>query len=156
MSDQRPKTVFIRKDTPLPRTSSIETEAFLPGWLLVRNLDRQEITREIDGAGWNFFYLAGQTKVTVFGREGLRGLRRAVKTILVRQEGRKFNSLELTKVVSRRFLGIPFITVTAHSRHIQEGIALVAPKRFVLRMPALPLRPSIGERQQPSPAAVSQ
>src|SRR5438876_206615 len=61
-------------------------------------------------------------------------LRRAVKCVLAKQKGQKFNSLEITKVVSKRFLGIPFMSVTGHSRHIQQGVGLVSAKDFVLRM----------------------
>src|SRR5258707_9162256 len=132
----RTRTIFIREGAPLPTTLAIESEAFLPGWRVVKNLDRQALTREVEGAHWNFFYLAGEMRATVFGREGLGALRRAVKGVLAKQEGQKFNSLEITKVVSKRFLGIPFISVTAHFRHIQQGIGLVPAKDFVLRMPA--------------------
>ena len=132
------RTVFIREDTALPTTLSIESEPFLPGWLVVKNLDRQALTREVEGVNWNFFYLAGEIRATVFGRAGLGALRRAVKCVLAKQEGQKFNSLEITKVVSKRFLGIPFMSVTAHSRHIQQGIGLVPAKDFVLRVPATP------------------
>jgi hypothetical protein len=74
-------------------------------------------------------------RATVFGREGLGALRRAVKCVLAKQEGQKFNSLEITKRVSKRFLGIPFMSVAAHSRHIQQGVGLVPAKDLVLRMP---------------------
>lgn len=135
MSDMnRTRTVFIREGTPLPTRLSIQTEAFLPGWRVVKDLDRQALTRELEGANWNFFYLAGEMRATVFGREGLGTLRRAVRRVLAKQVGQRFNSLELTKVVSRRFLGIPFMSVTAHSRHIQRDICLVPAKDFVLRM----------------------
>jgi hypothetical protein len=132
----RTKTVLIREDTRLPTTLAIESEAFLPGWRVVKNLDRQALTREVERANWNFFYLAGEIRATVFGREGLGSLRRAVKCVLAKQEGQKFNSLEITKIVSKRFLGIPFMSVTAHSRHIQQGVGLVPAKDFALRMPA--------------------
>jgi hypothetical protein len=136
MSDiNRTRIIFIKEDTPLPETLSIVSEAFLPGWQVVKNLDRQALTREVEGANWNFFYLAGEMRATVFGREGLGTLRRAVKCILAKQEGQKFNSLEITKIVSKRFLGIPFLSVAAHSRHIQQGVGLVPAKDFVLRMP---------------------
>src|SRR5438309_8441719 len=128
-------TILIREDTRLPANLSIESEAFLPGWRVVKNLDRQALTREVEGANWNFFYLAGEIRATVLGRNQPRTLRRAVKCVLAKQEGQKFNSLEITKVVSKRFLGIPFMSVTAHSRHIQQGIGLVPAKDFVLRMP---------------------
>ncbi len=132
----RAKTVLIREDTPLPENLSIESEAFLPGWRVVKNLDRSTLAQNIEGANWNFFYLAGAMRATVLGRDRPGTLRRAVKRVLARQEGQRFNSLEITKVVSKRFLGIPFTSVTAHSRHIQQGIALVPAKDSVLRMPA--------------------
>ena len=137
-STNRTRTIFIREDIRLPATLSIESEAFLPGWRVVKNLDRQALTREVEGANWNFFYLAGEMRATVFGREGLGALRRAVKCVLAQQEGQKFNSLEITKIVSKRFLGIPFMSVTAHSRHIQQGVGLAPAKDFVLSMPAAP------------------
>src|SRR5258708_11284417 len=132
----RTMTIFIKEDTPLPTNRPIESEAFLPGWRVVKNLDRQALTREVEGANWNFFYLAGEIRATVLGRDRSRTLRRAVKCVLAKQEGQKFNSLEITKVVSKRFLGIPFMSVAAHSRHLQQGIGLVPAKDFVSRMPA--------------------
>src|SRR2546429_9129826 len=40
----------------------------------------------------------------------------------------------VARVVSNRSLGIPFMSVTGHSRHIQQGVGLVSAKDFVLRM----------------------
>ena len=162
MSDlNRTRTIFIKEDTPLPSTLSMESEAFLPGWRVVKNLDRQALTREVERANWNFFYLAGEIRATVFGRDRLGTLRRAVKRLLAKQEEQKFkfNSLEITKVISKRFLGIPFTRVTAHSRHIQQGIGLVPAKDFVLRMPAA-AAPSVvlnsGEQQPHGEVATKQ
>jgi len=134
----RTMTICIKEDTPLPTNLPIESEAFLPGWKVVKNLDRSTLARNIEGANWNFFYLAGEIRATVLGRDRPGTLRRAVRRVLAKQEGQKFNSLEITRVVSKRFLGIPFMSVTAHSRHIQQGIGLVPAKDFVLRMPAAP------------------
>jgi len=134
----RARTILISEDTPLAANLPIESEAFLPGWRVVKNLDRSTLARNIEGANWSFFYLAGEIRATVLGRDRPGTLRRAVKCVLAKQEGQKFNSLEITKVVSKRFLGIPFMSVTAHSRHLQQGIALVPAKDFVLRMPAAP------------------
>jgi hypothetical protein len=134
----RARTILIREDTPLPANLPIESEAFLPGWGAVRNLDGYELGRKIEEAGWNFFYLAGEIGAMALGREGPGTLRRAVKRILAKQEGQKFNSLEVTEIISKRFLGIPFMSVTAHSRHIQQGIGLNLAKDLVLRIPAAP------------------
>jgi hypothetical protein len=131
-------TILIRESTFLPSGLAAETEVFLPGWRVVKNLDRSTLALKIAGANWNFFYLAGGTRATVLGRDRSGTLCRAVKCVLAKQEGQKFNSLEITKVVAKRYLGIPFMSVTAHSRHIQQGIGLVPAKDFVLRMPAAP------------------
>src|SRR5437879_10191882 len=131
-------TVLIRENTLLPAGLAVESEVFLPDWRVVKNLDRSTLARNIESANWSFFYLAGEIRATVLGRDRSGTLRRAVKCVLAKQEGRKFNSLEITKVVSKRFLGIPFMSVTAHSVHIQQGIGLVPAKDFVLRMPAAP------------------
>src|SRR5882672_2891246 len=104
----RTMTIFIKEGTSFPANLPIESEAFLPGWRVVKNLDRQALTREVEKANWNFFYLAGEMRATVFGRGGLGALRRAVKCVLAKQEGQKFNFLEITKVVAKRFLGNPF------------------------------------------------
>jgi hypothetical protein len=159
MSDvNKTMTVFIWQDTVLPPSLSIETAAFLPGWRIVKNLDRQGLTREVERADWNYFYLAGEMRATVLGRDRSGTLRRAVKCILARQEGQKFNSLEITRVASKRFLGIPFMSVAAHSRHIQQGIGLVpAKKDFVLRMPVakVPESGAVNGREQRHPEVVT-
>ena len=127
-------TILIREDTRLPANLSIESETFLPGWRVVKSLDRSTLARNIEGVNWNFFYLAGEIRAAVLGRNQPGTLRRAVRRVLAKQEGQKFNSLEISNVVSKRFLGIPFINITAHSRHIQQDIGLVPATDSALRM----------------------
>src|SRR5260370_41579728 len=131
----RTMTIFIKEATPLPATLPIESGAFLPGWRVVKNLDRSTLARNIEGANWSFFYLAGEMRATVLGRDRSATVRRAVRRVLAKQKGQKFNFLEITNVVSKRFLGIPFIDITSHSRHIQQGIGLLPAKDSALRMP---------------------
>jgi len=69
------------------------------------------------------------------GRGGSAAFRRALKRIVVRREGQNYNSLEITRVVAKRFLGIPFLSIAANSRHIQKGMGLIPTRNFVLRMP---------------------
>jgi hypothetical protein len=131
-------TLLLRENALLPAGLAVDSEVFLSGWRIVKNLDPSALTRKIEGANWNFFYLAGEIRATVLGRDRPGALCRAVQRVLAKQEGWKFNSLEITKAVSKRFLGIPFMSVAAHSRHIQQGIGLVTEKDFVLRIPAAP------------------
>ena len=129
-------TILIRDKTLLPAGLAIEREVFLPGWKAVKNFDGYELGRKIEEADGHFFYLAGEIRVTVFGSECAKTLRRAVRRVLAKQGEQRFNSLEITKIVSKRFLGIPFMKVTAISRHIQHGIRLVPTKDAVLGLPA--------------------
>jgi hypothetical protein len=118
-------TVLIRDNTLLPAGLALEREAFLPGWRIVQNISAYELGRKIQQAHWNFFYLAGETKAIVFGREQSGALCRAAKKILAKRQGQKCNALEITTVTSKTFLGIPFLSVAANSRHIQESLCLI-------------------------------
>jgi hypothetical protein len=121
-------TLFIREGTVVPGTVQPETEAFAPGWRLVRNPDRHGLDRQIRSAGWTFFSLAGEIQATVIGRKGQGGGSRAVKRMLAKLKAPEFNCLEITGVVSKRFLGVPCTNVHAHLRHIQESVFLFGTK----------------------------
>jgi len=130
----RSGTILIRENTLLPEGLNIESEVFLPGWRVVKSLDGSTLARNIEVLNWNLFYLAGDIRASALGRDRPGTLRKAVKRVLAKQEER-FNSLEITRVVAKRFLGIPFMRVAAHTRHIQEGICLVSAKDSVMAMP---------------------
>src|SRR5437879_6073911 len=84
--------------------------------------------RKISEAGWTFFWLADEIRATVFGFDGQKTVRRAVKRILANLKSGKFNSLEITGVASKRFLGLPYASGSAHSRPIQENAFLLRGK----------------------------
>jgi hypothetical protein len=137
MSENKPApTIFIRENTRLPASVTLESETFVPGWRSVKNLDGRKLGRKIENAMWNYFYLAGPLKATVLGGESLATLRKAVQRVLAKKESQNYNSLEISKTVSKRFLGVPYLTISAHSRHIQEGMYLVPVKDFRLRAQA--------------------
>lgn len=121
-------TILIREGTELPGAVRLESEPYAAGWRLVKNLDGHGLGRKIHEAGWTFFYLAGEIRATVFGIDGESMVRRAVERILANTKAEKFNSLEITRVTSvdsNRFLGVHHVTVSAHSRQIQESIFLL-------------------------------
>jgi hypothetical protein len=142
-------TLFIRENTLLPGGLIIETETFLPGWRAVKNCDGYRLGRKIEEAKWNFFYLAGEVRSIVFGRQGAASLRRAVRSILAKPEAHKFNSLEITGTRSRRFLGIPFVSVMGNFRHIQQGLALDPSKVLSLKLPIAPEAEIAGDQLGP-------
>ena len=121
-------TILIKDGTFLPDALRFESEPCATGWRLVKNLDGYGLGRKISEAGWTFFWLAGEIGATVFGFDGQKTVRRAVKRILANLKLGEFNSLEITRVASKRFLGLPYASVSAHSRHIQENMFLLRAK----------------------------
>lgn len=123
-------TILIREGTRLPDALTLESELYSPGWRSVIGLDGYAMDRKTHDAGWTFFCLAGETRVTVFGVDEEKMVRRAVKQIAEKLES-QFNSLEITRVSSepsKRFFGVRYVTVFAQSRHIQESLILLEAK----------------------------
>src|SRR5947199_9896495 len=90
-------TLLIRENALLPAGLAVDSEVFLSGWRIVKNLDRSALTRKIEGANWNFFYLAGEIRATVLCRDPPGALCRAVKGVLAKMDAWKFKPLEVTK-----------------------------------------------------------
>lgn len=121
--------VLIRDGALLPEALHIEDEPSMSGWRLVKNLNGYALDKKVREAGWTFFFLAGEATAMAFGGDEQSTARRAVKRILARARPNDFNSVEITRVTSKHFLGLPYVSVGAHSRHIQEGLVLLSAKR---------------------------
>ena len=126
----KPGTILIKEGTPLPEWLQFESEHYSSGWRSVTNLDAQGLDREIGEAGWTFFFMAGEVKATVIGSDSERTRRSAAKNLIVNMKADRsnqsnaFNCLEIARVAVNRFLGVPYVTVSAHPRHIQESMFL--------------------------------
>ena len=127
----------MREGTELPEAMRLESEPYDAGWRLVKNLDGYGLGRKIDEAGWTFFCQAGDIKAVVFGFDEQQMVRRAVKRILAKVESGKFNCLEITRVAKQRFLRVPYASVSARLRHIQESVFLFETKELPPRDQAL-------------------
>jgi hypothetical protein len=120
-------TVLIKEGALLPEALQFESESCVPGWKLVKGLDGHALDREIHEAGWTFFFLANELRATVFGIDGEKMSRRAIERILGDPRSERFNALEITRVTSldsERFPLVHYVSVSAHSRHIQESLIL--------------------------------
>lgn len=141
--------IFIRDGTTMPPILSVTTDAFMPNWRIVTSHNRSTLARSIEGCDWYFFYLAGDIQATVLGGNTRRVLRKALKAILTKHGNDQLNSIEITSIVSRRVLGIPFTTFTAHSRQIQQRIALIPEGRFPSSVPATAFVAGPAAKQEP-------
>jgi len=123
-------TILIKEGALLPESMRFESEPYSNGWRLVKNLDGYGLGREAREAGWTFFYMAGEVDATAVGSDLEETTRRAVKKVIACMKSAGFNCLEIAQVAAKRFLGLPYLTVSAHPRHIQESIVLFDSKRL--------------------------
>jgi hypothetical protein len=114
-------TILIRRGAILPHSLLLESKSYSSGWAEVTNI-RSEFERAINLAGWTFFFLAGKIEATVFGFDKQRAVRTAIDRIMANTKSRDGNCLEISQVMMNSFLGLPYVSVSAHSRHIQQSM----------------------------------
>lgn len=102
----------------------LESEHGLGEWSVLKVLDGFALDRKIHAAGWNFFFMAAEFKAMFLGTVGTTKIQNALKRILGKAKQQHFNGLEVTGIVAKRFLGVPYVTVSAHSRHVQQSCYL--------------------------------
>lgn len=114
-------TILIEDRPLIMRALDLESKAYSGTWGVLQPLTNSTLDQKIRGAGWNYFFMATEVKATAFGALAANSILRALKQIFAKVRKPDFNCLEVTKIVEKRFLGMPYITVSAHSRHIQQG-----------------------------------
>jgi len=116
--------VLIKEGTPLPQGSGVESEPYVKGWRLVKNFTSSELDRKLCDSGWTFFFMAGEVNAMAFGSDLEKTTHRAVKKVIANMKSDRFNCLEISRVSAKSFLGLPYVTVAGHPRHIQESLYL--------------------------------
>jgi len=107
-----------------PQLFGLESKPYSGNWSMVNAPDALALDRKIRAAGWNFFFIASEVKVMVFGTLGAKKIQHALNRILGKVSWQHFNGLEVTGLVAKRFLGLPYAIVSAHSRHVQQSCYL--------------------------------
>ena len=116
-------TILMQAGTVTPESLRGDTEPYSPGWDVIKNSDGG-FDRRIREAGWNFFFMAARLQVIVWGHQTEKLLLRATKRLIAKANPAGFNCLQLTELSDRRFLGIPYVNLSAHSRQIQKSSLL--------------------------------
>jgi hypothetical protein len=114
-------TILIREWHGMPQLIGFETEPGFGEWSMVKVPDAFPLDRKIRAAGWNFFFMAAEVKAMFFGSLRAAKVQSALERILAKVKPQHFNGLEVTAIVARHFLGVPYVTVSAHSRHLQHS-----------------------------------
>jgi hypothetical protein len=120
----------------------LESEPYSGNWSLIKALDGSALDRKIRASGWNLFFMAAEVKAMFFGTLGAKKIQNALKRILGKVKEQHFNGLEVTEIVAKRFLGVPYTVVSAHSRHFQQSCYLDSAKGTA----HVPARRRMGQR----------
>ncbi len=116
--------ILIDETPQITQLLGFESERYSGNWRLVRALSGFSLERKIRASGWNFFFMATEVKAIIIGTLAANKIQNALKRILQKVRGQHFNSLEVTGIDERRFLGLRYAVVSAHSRHIQQSCYL--------------------------------
>ena len=101
-------TILIEKRPLIAQVLGLESEPYSGNWSVIKGLDGFSLDRKIHTAGWNFFFIATEVKVMIFGAIGATNIHSALKRILEKVRQQNFNCFEVTGIVAKRFLGVPY------------------------------------------------
>jgi hypothetical protein len=116
-------SILIEEGTRLPDSVLLGSGSYSSGWAALQN--PHSLDKEIKG--WTFFFMAGELKSTVFGFNRQKTLVAALKRLVTSVKLTKCNSFEITQVTNKSFLKVPYVTITAHRRHLQKGLVFSCP-----------------------------
>jgi len=113
--------MFVLEGFLLPPALRFESQPYSDGWRLVRGLRSQEIDRQARDCGWSLVSRGSSMRRTAIGLARAGSLQRATSYLLGETRKNAFNAMEITRITSRRFLGLYMVGVSAHSRSLQKG-----------------------------------
>jgi len=113
-------SILIEGRTLLPDSVWLESEKCTDGWIVVKNLDGIRLGRKVREAGWSLSPIADEIRANTCGFNAGKTTRRAIQRILVKLRPAKFNCLQITQVVANHFLGLSYVSVSAHAQHIRD------------------------------------
>ena len=114
-------SILVEEGTHLPKSLLLQSESISNGWAAVKDA-RSTFEKAIQEAGWTFFFMAGEIKATVFGFDRQKALRAALKRLIADVKSQHCNSIEITRVIGKSFLKVPYVSLSGHPRHLQKGV----------------------------------
>jgi hypothetical protein len=145
----RAGTMLIADGTHIPELLVIDTESYSGGWSSIMGSTSAQLGKNIENAGWTFFYMAGEIRTSGFGFSDQSRTARALAHVIRAVRRENCNCLEITQMRRRSFLGLSYTSVVAHARHIQRSRSFHDPSN----MPAtIPVRSPEWLHEQPATA----
>jgi hypothetical protein len=114
-------SILVAGGMHLPSSIVLQDEADSNGWAAIGDA-RPTFERTVQEAGWTFFFMAGEIKAMAFGFDKEKAIRTALRRLIADVKSQHCNSIEITQVVGRTFLKVPYVSVFGHARHLQKGL----------------------------------
>jgi len=114
-------SILMTESAPLPHAVLVRAEPYSTGWRAITD-EPSAFAKEVEQAGLTLFFMAGEIKATVFGFDRTKSLRRALARLIANVKSQNCNSIEITRITSKSFLKLPYVSVYAHARHLQKGL----------------------------------
>jgi hypothetical protein len=121
MQNQIQAGTMIVQPSAIFDTLEVESEPYCRNWRSLGILDSSGLDSRVRAKGWSLFFMAGEIRAIVPAWGGHNTLRRGVKRLLAQTRLQHLNCLEVTHILRKYFLGIPYVSIAANQRHIQEG-----------------------------------
>jgi len=113
-------TMMVQQSAIL-QSLEVDSEPYCRNWRSSGVTESLGLDRKVRAAGGSLFFMASEIRAVVPAWGGQNTLRRGVKRLLAQTRLQHFNCLEVSHILKKHFLGIPYVSIAAHSRHIQEG-----------------------------------
>ena len=115
-------TLLIEKDALYPRFFDSRDDASPRAWMsLTHSLNPAELAAALSAGGWTFFYMAQVIRKRAFGFDRAKMTQAALASVITSVRGQGCNTLEVDGVATGSWLGLSWVDVSAHARHIQKG-----------------------------------
>ena len=136
MTDRiRVGTMLIEDGTHTPESLGVGTERYSAGWSSIIKSTSAQLGKELESAGWTFFYMAGEIRTSGFGFNDQSRTARAVANVIKAVRRENCNCLEITQMRRRSFFGLSYTSLVAHARHIQRSRSFHDASNMPARIP---------------------
>jgi hypothetical protein len=119
----RPGIVLVEKSAALPEVLRLGNDIDGTGWSPVAgDLDHRQMESKLSATGWTFFFMAHSIKIVAFGFDRPKAILKALRRLVTAVKREQCNALEIDGLETRSFWGLPYVSLSAHPRHIQQGM----------------------------------
>jgi len=122
-------SVLMRESSPRPTCVALGGGPSRFGWKEVApGLKARAFEQALTAEGWTFFYIACRLAGVSVGHDVERMKEAALGRVIQKAQAMFCNSVQVDRVETGSMLGMGYVRVEAHPRHLQEGTRLVGVK----------------------------